>query len=301
AEDCANCHAPHASAQPHLLAAPPRELCATCHDPADAELTQKHLGADLAQADCLACHSPHGAGQPKLLAGNVHPPVLEGCDNCHEGASNRLLEGGGQALCVTCHSDVPEIAAKAVVQHPAMESDACATCHNPHASERAKLLRAPEQSCGECHSDQLAGAGEVQHGVIAVLGCQACHEPHGGSRPKLLRAEGAALCLACHDATAVEAAGSGALAPFPGLALSALERQGMATLRLSAGGTRDHPTFGHRTLGQATEEELKRVETRFRGELFCLTCHDPHKGRSSTLLRWNAPSASEACLQCHPM
>ena len=48
-----------------------------------------------------------------------------------------------------------------------------------------------------------------------------------------------------------------------------------------------------------TAEELKRAETSFTEELTCLTCHDPHKGRSHKLLRWDAEFADEACGACH--
>ncbi len=298
-DNCANCHLPHAGPQPKLLKSAPRELCAECHDTNDAALAKKHLGADLAQLACLTCHSPHGAGQPKLLSASVHPPVLDGCDNCHEGTSNKLLEGGGQALCVTCHSGIPEAAAKAVVPHPAMEMDACTTCHAPHASERAKLVKSPAQACGDCHAEQLAGPGETAHGVIAGMGCQTCHEPHGGANAKLLRRTGAELCLSCHSEGVVRAGAGGDLTVLDGRKVPASLAAKMPALVLSADGMHDHPTIGHRVLGRASAEELARTTTSFRDELTCLTCHDPHKGKSAGLLRWGAASATEACNHCH--
>ena len=71
-------------------------------------------------------------------------------------------------------------------------------------------------------------------------------------------------------------------------------------MSLSAAGDEGHPIAGHRVLGTPTRSELDKVDTTFEGELTCLTCHDPHKGRSEQLLQWGAASAFEACGQCHP-
>jgi len=73
----------------------------------------------------------------------------------------------------------------------------------------------------------------------------------------------------------------------------------MATLRLSADGLGGHPIPNHRVLGRPSEREIERSGTTFEGELTCLTCHDPHKGKSDKLLRWGATTAMQACSQCH--
>ena len=73
----------------------------------------------------------------------------------------------------------------------------------------------------------------------------------------------------------------------------------MVSLRLSADGRRDHPVANHRVLGQPSAEERRVIETTFQGELTCLSCHDPHKGRYA-LLKWEAVSTFEACIHCHP-
>ena len=74
----------------------------------------------------------------------------------------------------------------------------------------------------------------------------------------------------------------------------------VASLRLSPDGLTGHPLAKHRVSGTPTKAELKNTDTLFEGELSCLTCHDPHKGRSRHILRWEAASPMEACLQCHP-
>jgi hypothetical protein len=68
---------------------------------------------------------------------------------------------------------------------------------------------------------------------------------------------------------------------------------------LSADGTRGHPVPNHPVSGTVTADADRRTPVNFEGELGCLTCHDPHKGRVQ-LLRWDAASADASCLHCHP-
>jgi len=132
-----------------------------------------------------------------------------------------------------------------------------------------------------------------------MLGCQACHEPHGGGE-LLLRKQGPELCLACHDPRRLWL-GEGKLSTtvMDRFEMSADAVRSMATLRLSSDDQHDHPIKNHRALGELTEAELEKTDSTFRGEFTCLTCHDPHKGRSQLLLRWNAATAFEACAHCH--
>lgn len=299
-DDCGSCHEAHSSPNPSLLSSPVGELCSACHDLASADLVKKHLGADLAKLACLSCHSPHGAGNPALLAKFVHPPVLDGCDSCHEGSSRKLASGGGADLCEACHSDVREKASKAKVQHAAIEMGACTSCHSAHASPRPKLGRVPAASaCSECHPEQIAGAGETAHGVIDLLGCEACHQPHGGENPKLLRAKGPALCLECHGEAAVRAAGKGAMTVLGRFTLGEREVARMPVLRLSVDGSRGHPVAGHPTVWTPTGPPRRAKSMAHEGPVTCLSCHDPHKGRSKGLFANGVSGEAELCGRCH--
>ena len=235
----------------------------------------------------------------KSLAVNLHPPLEDGCDTCHEGGHDELMEGGGTELCLFCHDDPAEGHS---VPHDALELGSCTECHNPHASAQQGLVKTPGAGpCGDCHDEQVAGPDEAQHGVIDLLGCRACHEPHGGEGEKLLRASGPELCLSCHG---------GGIQRTPGddervllldhFEVSAAALAGLRILNLSVDDQKGHPVPDHRVLGTPTPEELKRVDTTHKGPLTCLTCHDPHKGQSSQLFRWQASSVMEACQACHP-
>ncbi len=302
AEDCLACHRPHSSDQPALLISSQAELCAECHDTSDPDLAASHLGADPASLTCTGCHSPHGDGQPSLLASNMHAAIADGCDVCHDGAADRLIADSSTDLCLFCHDDVAETAAAAEVPHLALEVGDCTDCHNAHASPRPRLLLGnPGEECTACHDEQAAGPDEVAHGVIELVGCEACHEPHGGNREKLLREAGSELCLACHDSSlTTPRAGSETVQLLNRFAVPAAKLQSMAGLRLTPDGQHNHPVMDHRVLGRPTEKELSRTNSTFDGELTCLTCHDPHKGRSKELLQWGAASSMEACLHCHP-
>ncbi len=300
AEDCLHCHRPHVAAERPLLSAPAQEHCVRCHDTVDEELSAAHLGADLESLACVSCHDPHGSGHDHLLARHLHGALEAGCDRCHDGAADRFLEAGSE-LCLSCHDDVGEAAAAAAVPHAAIEAGVCTQCHNPHASAQEKLIKLPAGgTCAECHDEQAAGDGEVAHGVIGLLGCRACHQPHGGSRRALLRREGAELCLSCHEKKRLDIGEGAASVELLGFEVPVTKVAAMATVPLSADGERGHPVDNHRALGVPTEEELKITDTTYRGELGCLTCHDPHKGRSRKLLNWGAASALEACIECHP-
>lgn len=306
ADSCTTCHDPHKSANPRQLTDTVPALCVTCHDAADKALAKKHLQADLTKTDCLGCHDPHGSeGKSLLVRGSVHPPFAEGsCNSCHDGASTaKFIAPKTNDLCVACHSNIEEIVAKAKTHHPALDAADCTDCHTPHASRQDRLVKLPAGGeCTSCHADKAPETGEFAHGAIPFLGCRACHEPHGGERPKLLRAEGDALCLGCHafETRKTDAANNVVLLDHFKLSGARAEQASAMTVLTRVGDhIGNHPLAGHRATGAPTADELKRTTTSFKGELGCLTCHDPHKGRAKDHFRNNAATAADLCLTCH--
>jgi len=299
ARNCLSCHAAHFSGLPHLLKKEVPGLCLHCHAP-DDDLRNTHLGAAMEKLNCMECHTPHGSSRPFLPAPEIHAVMLRGCSECHAGSFDQL-KGSRDSSCLRCHDDVVETAEKSPFFHPAVNMVSCLACHTPHASSHPHLLRDRGGGvCFQCHPNIRAGKGEVEHGIIALAGCGACHAPHGADRPHLLRDDTDVLCLGCHDARKAPGRGvRGKLLYLDRIELNATTARRMALLKLSKDATRNHPVAGHRVRGKASPEELRRHEARFTGELHCISCHDPHKGKSALLLRWGATGAFEACANCH--
>ena len=305
-DGCTTCHDPHKSANARQLIDAVPALCVTCHDATDKDLAKKHLGADLTKAGCLGCHDPHGAaGKSLLLAGSLHPPFAEhACNSCHQQQSaEKFVASTKTQVCVACHSDIEQLAAKAKVHHPALDAAECTDCHSPHASREDHLVKLPAGGeCTACHADKAPDSGEFAHGAIAFLGCRSCHEPHGSEQPKLLRVEGNKLCLGCHDASTRKTDKNANVLLLDHFRLSGdkAEQAGEMTALISGGDhISNHPVPGHRATGTPTPEELKRGGSNFKGELGCLTCHDPHKGRAKNHFKGNVASAADLCLTCH--
>jgi len=110
---CTDCHKPHGSVGPALLARNSvNETCYDCHAEKRGPYLWEHAPV---QESCVNCHTPHGSNFAPLLVGR--PPWL--CQQCHlanfhpstvysgtgvppEGAAQQVL---GKA-CLNCHSQV---------------------------------------------------------------------------------------------------------------------------------------------------------------------------------------------------
>ncbi len=115
---CSDCHNPHGSAGPKLLAKNTvNETCYTCHAEKRGPFLWEHQPVN---EDCTNCHTPHGSNITPLL--KSRPPFL--CDECHDGPHNSQapygtavagLQGGGALpggspnsnavgrACMNCH------------------------------------------------------------------------------------------------------------------------------------------------------------------------------------------------------
>jgi DmsE family decaheme c-type cytochrome len=139
---CTNCHSIHKSPAPKfLLAKQQTELCYTCHNDVRAQFSMpfKHRVNEGA-VQCTDCHNPHGTFSP----------------NWRMGARPRLVDQklGNEEPCLRCHANYR---GPFVFEHAAIRVDGCESCHNPHGSTNAKMLKRPVvfTVCLECHN----GAG----------------------------------------------------------------------------------------------------------------------------------------------
>jgi predicted CXXCH cytochrome family protein len=140
---------------------------------------------------CYPCHADVRA-QFELPE---HHPVPEGrmaCTDCHDPHKGSIYNGGGTSLlsenemCLRCH---PAQQGPFVFEHEALR-EGCTSCHNPHGSINAKLLKDRDSNlCLQCHFEQLSGGeiliGGSDHTYRLQQGTcwnACCHEAVHGSR-----------------------------------------------------------------------------------------------------------------------
>ena len=139
---CTNCHSIHRSATPKfLLAKAQTDLCYGCHGPVRAQFNMpfKHrVNEGIMQ--CTDCHNPHGTPPPTWRMSS-RPRMVD-----------QAL--GNEEPCLKCHTDKR---GPFLFEHAAVRVDGCETCHFPHGSTNARLMRRPVvfTVCLECHN----GAG----------------------------------------------------------------------------------------------------------------------------------------------
>ncbi|MGH9659013.1 MAG: DmsE family decaheme c-type cytochrome [Bryobacteraceae bacterium] len=182
---CSSCHSIHRSPLPKfLLAKKQGELCYTCHVSVKAQFAMpfKHR-VNEGFIQCSDCHNPHGAFAPTWRSG-LRPRMVE-----------QAL--GNEEACLKCHSDKR---GPFTFEHPPVRVEGCESCHNPHGSMNAKLLRRPAvfTVCLECHTGagnfgrqgdgiRLQSAG---HNMAdpRFQNCTACHvRIHGSNADSLFR------------------------------------------------------------------------------------------------------------------
>jgi DmsE family decaheme c-type cytochrome len=169
---CSNCHSVHKPATPKfLLAQQQTQLCESCHTSVRAqfEMPSKHR-VNEGVVQCTDCHNPHGSFGPTWRMG-VRPRMVE-----------QALDN--EAPCLKCHIDKR---GPFVFEHEPVRVEGCETCHNPHGSMNAKLLRRPVvfTLCLECHNG--AGTGGRENAGVDQLS-----SAHNLLDPKYQR------CTLCH-------------------------------------------------------------------------------------------------------
>jgi len=154
-DDCSNCHTAHSSPENYLLTGKTPDLCFNCHDWYQEEEPVSSHSVVFDEKNCANCHSPHASKIGKLL-------IAEGtnlCMNCH----NKKIKTETHSI---DNISLKIKSGKSV--HAAIEFEGCATCHLPHTSEFAYLLKAnyplrkyaPADAesfalCFECHDSEI--------------------------------------------------------------------------------------------------------------------------------------------------
>jgi predicted CXXCH cytochrome family protein len=270
-------------------------ICETCHiahgSPYESLLVESGMTSGL----CLACHGdkdifgPDRKRRPFHVI-NVKPRKVEIPERL--GQRGAKVGHNGVIICQTCHKvHRNKIEKQLLLIVKDNKSTLCMTCHSDKGylagSKHDLIVSKPKEK-------NQQGKTAAQDGV-----CSACHLPHKPAR-KLSGDKDftTQLCLSCH--------GKGSMAEKPSLmgsthpvAVSLLEK-----------GVADRVDVEMRKLSLPLFDKLGVHDKR--GEMTCLTCHDPHrwsarsstgevtfnvKGNRATLfLRKESP---EICSECH--
>ena len=180
---CTNCHSVHRAATPkYLLAKTQAPLCYDCHGQVRAQFNMpfKHR-VNEGVVQCTDCHNPHGAAAPSWRMAS-RPRMVE-----HALANEQP--------CLKCHVDKR---GPFLFEHAAVRVDGCETCHAPHGSTNARLLRRPVvyTVCLECHNGggNFGRSGEgiplqsASHNMAdpRFRSCTTCHvRIHGSNSSQL--------------------------------------------------------------------------------------------------------------------
>lgn len=211
-EECAVCHgditegftagADHA----RLVVRTPHEKnigCEACHGPGSAHseaggTVKTIVNPGKSPEICFQCHLDK---RGQFLSMPHHHPVVEGklgCGDCHNPHAASLVRSGGASLdhldstCFDCHAAQR---GPFVFEHEAMR-EGCASCHEPHGTVNARMLKQRDANlCLKCHMQQRTATGVIiggyDHGANLARGTcwtAGCHEAvHGSQVSRSLR------------------------------------------------------------------------------------------------------------------
>lgn len=169
---CTDCHRAHAGIRKNLKARQP-ELCNTCHrDVRAQQMRQSRHPLREGLLKCTQCHDQHGSFSRKMIR-----------------------ENSVNELCYICHADKR---GPFLWEHPPMEEN-CLTCHTPHGSNHAKLLKSKAPLlCQSCHDapqhpgtiytrfETFQGSATSGKNRMFARSCLNCHSNiHGSMGPSV--------------------------------------------------------------------------------------------------------------------
>jgi len=276
--ECNSCHLSHQSAFPHLLTRDPKlDLCLGCHRSllppsraVDGRRSAYALPDPLPAGVPIPERKPPGALPDLLVPGSIPPPPPP--DSVFYFVIGPLH---GDPFREAAPADtVANTTVQLVLVHEPLTRD-CSSCHRPHGSEVAKILRAPVPAlCNGCHGDTLTARiirARSSHGrALDKEACTTCHAGHTARHAHLLRTSSRPACMKCHD--------------------------------------KPVPASDPRVIRGIQAEVTEAVSVHAPVATGCAACHRSHAASERSLLRGRYPEANYApyaretyglCFDCH--
>lgn len=213
--ECSTCHNPHSSPNKYQLVqstagGTTENLCLMCHD-TGTEVPGKgsrHAALDLG---CDTCHVTHKTGDQAKpeFAFHLTQAIPGLCLNCHDASEKSIVNAHqgqpiSQSNCVRCHNPHASERPKLIYgfSHPPFTGRQCDSCHeSPKGAQVALIENGKRALCTMCHEDvdKRATGTKHPHGVFVKSDtCTVCHSPHTSPNPQHLVQSPALICETCH-------------------------------------------------------------------------------------------------------
>lgn len=205
-------------------------------------------------------------------------------------------------MCYTCHVDLKKNLNDNSV-HFVFQQGMCASCHDPHASDRKALVKGSVKSinplCLECHKklkEKLDQGG--MHTAVSEGNCTDCHNPHSSVNKRLLVADQKELCWKCHKGTQEKIKNPVKHMPFDQGNCSACHDPHASANEYQLKESANKLCKGC----HAPRCNVKGVPiTDTTGKMECIRCHDGHNSQYEGLFGpfGHAPFLAKSCESCH--
>ena len=190
-----------------------RVQCFQCHSELQTLLKKKEVHKPFKAGPCTDCHTAHGPNKTRSVTQNVSlliqiwrgktikgKTTKEALKSGDKPIKKSKLKNDGDKFCYSCHDDKEAKKwQKAKFQHPPFKKGKCLSCHEPHASKYAGIIRQETPKlCPSCHSLTKWVKRKNQHPPFEKRFCASCHSPHATDVYNHLRQEPKKLCPSCH-------------------------------------------------------------------------------------------------------
>lgn len=236
------------------------------------------------------------------------PDENKDCSGCHQNNPGSADSKEGKSQCVGCHRNFSERR----LLHTSMNNEDCFTCHNPETSQASSSTSkySGTNPCYSCHTDKIKKFDqEYVHGPVAGGSCAVCHDPHGSQYEKSLVKTIEILCYTCHEFSRDQKELPVQHIPFMKGNCTSCHNPHAASgkwvlsksselLCAQCHDPNKPPLVNHTHPYNVKPKDSGKIDLKLSsaGKLECLTCHNPHAGKSEHLLR---SDQQFACLGCH--